>query len=334
MDILCNDVFSPAWGIPLPEGWKTSTRKKTNKLRNMRTWNNVFNKNVNTALSRFNLIGLPDTVDERVMLMSDLWYGRTLVFRHKGNIYALPCVNTGAGWTVYGYWKKANWIALNGMSGETTVLVPGDTRFLQETPAPEILNGIDDIGVVIRSSPTCYPFITTVIQYTDYMADALRTLDIARRTLKHPIIIAAPQSALKSVSGGQLEIDDNQDVIVTSGLSSTNELTTLQLAPSGITEEIKELYEWYESEFLGCCGIQHNAQTDKKGENLLNDEVTIDDEYDVQTLDVELKQKNYDTDFCNKVLGTKIKWETTKKDIVKEDPNVDDEFPEANQNAE
>lgn len=311
MDILTSAWLSPVLGIPLPDAWKTTSRKKLNKLRNARTWNNVFYDLMLTAAERYKLEGLPDTMDERVCIMSLLWYGRLLIFEKDGALYGLPCVNSSDGFTVYGEWRKARWMALNGASEEVNLYIPGSSSFLEKTVlGGEVLSSPS--GVLIRENRAMYPFITYVMQWADYITDTLRTLDTARRHLKHPTVIASPQSSVKTFAGRELDIDDNQDVLVVPGLYK-DQTQVLNLGMDGITTEVRELYEWYKGQFLGMCGIDHNSQGDKKGANLLVDEVTIDNENDNTNLTRCMNSIQEGLDFANSIFGTHITVTTDHK---------------------
>lgn len=336
MDIVSSDWINPVFGIPLPDNWKVTSRKKLNKLRNRSTWRNVFMSLMRTALDRYYIDGLPDTCEQRVALMSLLWYGRMVVFEQAGAIYMLPCVNSSDGFTVYGEWRSCRYMALNGMSEEINLVIPGSTDFLQKT----VIGGKarpDQRGVLIRENRAMYPFITYVMQYADYMTDTLRTLDTARRHLKHPTVIVSPQSAVKTSAGQELAIDDNQDVILVPTMTDPTQITTLNLSVTGITNEVRELYEWYEAQFLGLCGIAHNSGSDKKGENLLTAEIGIDSESDNTNLNSCMDSIQEGLDLANEVFGLNMKVKTKHKQQEKIDlggENDDLSVPGANEENE
>lgn len=277
LDLITGGWIAPYISIQLP----AESNRKLNKRKNQTTWQNVFIQLMKTALDRYYIDGLPDTCSQRVILQSLLWYGKVLFFRRNGNIYALPCVNSTDGYTVYGEWRSAYWIGLNGQSEDVTLAIPGGTNFLKDIilgtsrPRP-----VED-GVLVRENSIMYPFIMYVWQYADYMADTLRTLDTARVHLKHPYVITAEQSIIPSIKKWLNDTKDNQDTIVSSGVFPADQLTIQDLNVSGdVVTSVTSLYEWYESQFLGLCGIAHNAQADKKGENLIMPEIGIDNESD------------------------------------------------------
>lgn len=302
MDILMSDWIAPVIGIPIPSSWKSSKRKKKAELRNLQTWRTTFYRLMRIAYDRYYIEGLPDTCSQRVSIMSLLWYGRSVFFEREGSIYNLPCVNTSDGFTVMGEWRKCRWVALNGVSDEVNLIIPGGTQYLEET----VIGGKpleDQKGVLIRETPDMLPFILTVIQWTDYITDTLRSLDVARRHLKHPTVIAMPESMVKSTRGLEDSIDDSQDVIGVASMYDSKQIETLNLGTSGITDELRDLYEWYEAQYMGFCGIAHNSGSDKKGENLISDEIGVDEELDNTNLRVCLESIQAGLDLANRKWG-------------------------------
>lgn len=302
-DIQLGGWLAPYLAISLP----STSNKRINKYKNRETFQNTFIHNMLTALDRYHIEGLPDTCDERVVLQSLLWYGKVLFFEKSGNVFALPCVNTSEGFTVYGYWISAAWLGLNGMSEKTMLKIPSDANFLKRI----ITNNrtfTDGNAVLVRENSVMYPFINYVWQYSDYMADTLRTLDTGRVHLKHPYVITAEQSVVNTVKAWLSDTKDNQDIIVNTGVFPADKVNIQDLKVTGDTINcIKELYEWYEAQFLGLCGIAHNAGSDKKGENLLTTEIGVDSESDNTNINISLKCIQQDLDLVNETFNLNLK---------------------------
>lgn len=331
MDLLSVDIFSPAFSIPLPSDWKKKgTNRKLNELRNRQTWMNEFIHLCELALDRFELKNQDETIDERVFLMSLLWYGRVCIFRHNGNMYALPVVNSSEGWTIYGRWLNGTWIALNGMSGKVKLMIPGDADFVTETVTGNP-QADGDIGVIIRANKFSYPFITYCMQYADYMADTMRTLDTARVHLKHPYVISGQQSTIESIGAGASDLKDNQDFLI-KGMYDGDTVQVANLLNQQITNEIRSLYEWYEARFKALCGIAHAGGVDKKGENVTTEELHIDDEADNTNININIKQIQEDLDFANKVFGKNYEIVTEHLDDLTED-ETEQTFGEEDENV-
>lgn len=322
MDIVLSDWIAPVLGIPLPKNWKVTNRKKVAEMRNRTVWRNLFFRNLQTASDRYYIEGLPDTCSQRVSIMSLLWYGRSLFFEKDGNVYNLPCTNASDGFTINGEWRKARWVALNGMSEEVNLVIPGGTKFLSQTVlgSQELPN---QTGVLVRENRYMYPFITYVIQWTDYECDTLRALDTARRHLKHPTVIAMPESEKNSIKGIELALDDNQDVLPLTKMIRPEDISVLNMGYTGITDELKELYEWYDAQFKGFCGIAHNAGSDKKGENLITAEIGIDTEDDNTNINSCMDSIQEGLDLANEVFGLNMQVKTNHVTEEKEEMEDD-----------
>lgn len=320
MDIVSSAWFSPVLGIPLPNDWKglqNKNRKKIAKLRNKEVWDNIFFHYMTIAADRYYIDGLPDTCEQRVSIMSLLWYGRSVFFEKDGSIYNLPCVNASDGFTKYGEWRKCRWMALNGESEEVNLIIPGATDFLESTVIGEgKLN--NQTGVLIRENYAMYPFIRFVIQWTDYLADTLRTMDVARRHLKHPTFVAMPQEMVNKMRETEDQIDDNVDVIGVSQMHDASQIAAINMSYQGITDEIRSVYDWYDAQFMGLCGIAHNSGVDKKGENMITAEIGVDSESDNTNLMRLHDSIQAGLDVANEVWGLHMQWKSRHLDAMED----------------
>lgn len=308
LDLITGGWIAPYLCIQLP----AATNKKLNKYKNMTTFQNTFVQLMLTALDRYYIEGLPDTCSQRVILQSLLWYGKVLFFEKNGNVYALPCVNSTDGYTVYGEWRSAFWQALNGQSENVNLVIPGNTNFLKNIILGRNEGRAEPDGVLVRENNVMYPFIWYVYQYAEYMSDTLRTLDTARVHLKHPYIITAEQSVIPSVKKWLNDTKDNQDTIVSSGIFPADKISIQDLNVSGdVVNSITALYEWYEAQFLGLCGIAHNNGIDKKGENLITAEIGVDNESDNTNLNKSMDYIQEGLDIANEQFGLNMTVEST-----------------------
>lgn len=332
IDFQLGGWLAPYLAIAVPN----STNKKINKYKNRVTFQNIFVQNMLTALDRYKIEGLPDTCDERVVLQSLLWYGKVLFFEKCGNIFALPCVNTSEGFTVYGYWVSANWLGLNGMSEEVKLKIPSAAGFLKK-----IITGSKEMGgdggVLVRENSVMYPFINSVFQYSEYMADTLRTLDTGRVHLKHPYIITSEQSVVNTIKAWLSDTKENQDIIINTGVFPADKVQIQDLKITGDTiNSIKELYEWYEAQYLGLCGIAHNSSSDKKGENLLTTEIGVDSENDNTNLNKSIKCIQQDLDLVNETFGldlTVTSDHMEERNVLQPDDTGENLFTDDNENG-
>lgn len=302
--------FSPMFNIFLGGGeiGKTSVRKLA-KARNVIVWQNTFSELVKDALNRYHFEGLPETISERVLLQSLLWYGSACIFEKEGNLLCLPCVPTGAGWNIYGD-PAEGWLFSNiGQLNEPVKLyLPGSdiSAFLEKT------NGAANVraktkGVFIRENAICFPFIRQTMYYADCISDTMRTLDVCRKNIKNPYIIVAEQSIVNSVKEFFKNRDENTDYIVTSGIFPADRINLLPFQTnSDSLKDTTALIDWYFNKYKELCGIDNNGNIDKKGENLVTREISVNEEYTDSSIEKVVPYINRGLDDVNKIYGSNI----------------------------
>lgn len=309
------------------------SKKKLNRMQNDLLAVTVFMRMFNTAMTRYKLKGLPETMSERLVLQSLIIYGNITFFIKNDNLLALPSVPSGNGYNINGDPTSAWVFARNGLLNEEIALyVPGGQI------APILENGTagktwkPQKGVMVWENKSRFPFLNEVIYYSQAVADTLRTVDVARKWLKNPFIAVAEESVITSVKKMLDDVEKNDEaVIVSTGVQDINRFNILPVTES--TESIQaatELIDWYEQRFRALCGMRTNSNIDKKGENLISDEVHINDSY-TDSITTELQEYlQSQFDFVNEVFGTSIKVEENKDfqsdgqmEQIKED-NYDD----------
>lgn len=299
--------------------------KKIRKLENAYTQQLVFVRLANIALQRYHINGLPDTISERTILQSLLWYGSVVFFKKDSSVFALPGVPTGDGYNIYGDPGSA-WVfsRYNGkMFDSVKLYIPGsdESVFLKELTGSAQTG--KPAGVIVWENSMRYPFINTVLYYSQKIADCYRTLDITRYWLKRPLLLTGPEESSESVKNIIQDMGDNPNAIYLSeslGVTKATQLLNTNANGQNLTD-ITGLLEWYESTFRSQCGIDSNAQMDKKGENLIKAEITINDQYQSINLDSALQEIQKWLDVVNKFFGFNL---TVEKSEVLEHDNLSD----------
>ena len=287
---------------------KPKTNRKQAQLRNFATYRNIFSGLVTDALNRYHFEGLPETCDEQTMLQALIWYGRVVLFERSGNLLSL------AGGGVEGiniYCRPGYaWVySVNGKVNERIKLYlhgSDEDSFIKSLNTT--VNGGEPRGVLIRENRMGYPFVNVVLQYADAIADTYRMLDVIRRNLKRPYIIVCDEQTLATVKDQFNRIDDNEDFIASSGVFPVSKINVLPMTVSG--ESVRDataLIDWYESKYRILCGMGANNNIDKKGENLISDEIGQNDEYATSVLDKSITFIQEGLDDVNKIFGTNIK---------------------------
>lgn len=304
------------WAIPLTiDNTGKSTKKKLTGIRNQMTFENTFARFVMDAMERYTFTGLPETISERVLLQALLWYGKVCIFEKSGALYGLPCAPSGAGLNIYGDFGSAFVYSVNGkLNEQVKIFLPGsdEAAFLSRTngSTPDTTAR----GVIIRENALMFPFIRIAAQYAEAVADSYRTLDVVRNNIKTPYVIAAQEEIIPSVERFFKERDYNSDKIaVDTGVFDPSKMQAVQLySDGGALTDATQLIEWYENKYRELCGYSSNSQMDKKGENLVTAEITVNNEYEAVSVDkcIEYIQKGLDD--VNKIFGTSINVEVKK----------------------
>lgn len=317
--------YDDGWCIYLGTEAGKKTKSKLAKLKNLQTFQTQYMRMIQDALERYHFEGLPETCNDRVVIQSLLWYANVVFFEKGGNIFSLPGAPGGGGFNIYGDPADAWIFGRNGKLNE-------DIRLF--IPGSDVSTYLDDVsgiatgksrGVIVWENSMRYPFINLVIYYAQQIADTLRTLEVSRRWLKRPVITFADESTVKTVKSYWDRIDDNEDVIIGTGIYDPTKVSVQQLNNSGQTlEACTQLIEWYESKYRELCGIDSNSQIDKKGENLINAEVDINNDFTGLCVEKCIPYIEQGLDNVNKVFGTNIKVVPREKEEAPE-PDIKNE---------
>lgn len=298
---------------------KNNTNKRLAKFKNAYEFQNMFARLTKKALARYDFEGLPVTVNERVLKMALLFHGSVCFFEKEGQLLALPAA-PNSNMTLYGDFKSCFVYGRNGYNEEIPLFVPGgsDSKLVNKgytninvTKTPK--------GVWIRENEMVYPFINYVIAYSEKVADSLRTLDVARKNIKTPYIIAAEEQIVPTVKKFFEDRNDNVDFIISSGIfpSDKIQLMPIQTTPENL-KACTDLIEWYMNDFDSICGKNSNANSDKK-ERLLVDEVNANNETTEANIDAVLRYLQWGLDQVNEHFGVNITVVKNEKEDEEDD---------------
>lgn len=306
------------------------TQKKLAKFKNAREFQNVFARLVNDAMQRYSFDGLPDTVSERVLKEALLWRACAVFFEKEGNLICLPGGAT-QDFNVYGDTKYAYVWGRNGFNEKVELYIPGsdESNFLKGT-----LNTVGSgkyKGVYVRENRIVFPFINYCIEYAEAIADTMRTLDVVRANAKQPFVCVAEESIISSVKKFFEQRNDNQEYIVSSGVFPADKIKLLPFETNTSSlKDATDLIEWYYNKFYELCGVNSNANPDKKAE-ITSLEITANNGLtEIQSDKVtDVLQEHLDT--VNKIFGTSITVKAkenpamVKSDITDNNDNKEDE---------
>ena len=304
-------------------------KKKLAQYKNFAVFQQVYMSKVLDALSRYSIKGLPETISERVVLQSLLWYGGVCFFEKEGALFGLPGVPSGEGFNINGDPGSCWVFGRNGkLNEEVKLYIPGaeDSRILTDTSGVRM--GGQPRGVMVWENQMRFPFIRIVMYYSQQIADTLRSLEVSRRWIKKPFITFCEESMVPTVEAYLRKIDDNEDAVIGTGIYDPTKvkIEQLQFSPSTL-ESCTQLIEWYESKFRELCGIDSNSQIDKKGENLIRAELAINDDYTALAVDKCIPVIEEGLDLVNLMMGTHITVEKRAKVEQEVSDNGNEDIP-------
>lgn len=312
--------YDGMWNIPIDLGNSKRNRKRLAEYKNLLSFQIVFQRLVEDALNRYEIEGLPETISKRVVLQSLLIHGQVCFFEKDGNLFALPGCPEGD-FNIYGEPASCYVYSINGLIHEQIKLyIPGsdEATFLNKTLVNLPSKGK---GVLVWENKQRYPFINSVFYYAERISDTLRTLDVVRENIKTPQIFFCEESVKNSVERFLEDRESNMSAIISTGVFEVDKVKTVPIDPKGTAlSDITALIEWYENKFRELCGTENNGQMDKKGENLVQAEVEVNDEYTDLGVDkcIETMQEYFD--YVNDIFGTSI---TVKKKEGEQDEKSD-----------
>ena len=170
-------------------------------------------------------------------------------------------------------------------------------------------------GVYIRENALAYPFINQTLFFSEAIADTMRTLDVCRVNIKNPFIITCEESVKPSVERYMNQRKENEDYILSSGIFDANKIQVIPITTN--TESLNactSLIEWYENKYRELCGITNSTGIDKKGENLIQAEIGINNDYTELNPEKAIEYIQLGLDDVNKLFGTNIKVVKREKD--------------------
>lgn len=271
--------FDSMFNIPIDLSGNKN-RRKLNEYRNNLTFQVVFAEQMEHALNRYDIEGLPETMSKRVILQSLIWHGSVVFFKKEGQIFALPGVATDE-FNIYGEPGFAEVFSLNGKFNERVKLyIPG-------TDMSEFLKAYDFVdidgeptGVILWENKERFPYIYSIIKSSLEIADTYRTLDICRANIKNPQVFYGEESMQKTVERYLEMRESNANAgFISTGILEADKLKVVPFDPKGTSlSDVTALIEWYDNKMKERNGVKNNSQMDKKGENLVEAEVDVTDE--------------------------------------------------------
>lgn len=267
--------FMYGWGIDISNA---PSFKKAAALQNFRSGQMALNRYAELAAHTLSFEGLTDTMSERTMREGLLWYPLVCIFKVGDSWINLPAVPGGRGFNAQGNFGDCFAYGKNGRVYHVNLHMQGEdeTSFLSRTPGPKTPG--EYFGYAIRARDSCTPMIETVIFYSEQIADLLSALANCTPILHHPINFSVSQKQRATALKWYKELDSNIPFTfmprVDESGNSFDASPVNMLKDGDIIKPTIELLDWFDQRCLTEIGIKNmGSQVDKKGENLISDEV-------------------------------------------------------------
>lgn len=258
--------------------------KTDSQRENLLLFSELYNRFSNLAVTRFDWLNLPDTVDERILNMGLYLQGTCAFFNHPDfGLIALPST-------------PGNQFNILYQPVSLTVFGYGYSKQL---------NDPSQFGIV-RVSPTGVPLALTIYEYTKRMADILRSIDVLAQRMKRPYIFTVDEKQRMTFMNLFKNIKDNEEIIL--GLKDYPlDQSTFDVAPlpyQGDLEQLWKSYHEYERLLYKSMGV--NTLDETKKERMIVDEATSNEMVIELANEVNLKELTLCIDDVNEKFGTNI----------------------------
>ena len=309
----------PAW----VRAGETQNNKKLNQVRNDQIFMATFSQLTEIALKRYKIENLPENCNEKVVMMSLLWYGNCVFWDNGGSILALPGA-PGSNITLYGQPSESYIYGATGFNKKVKLFIEnGENNGTVRKTVAGLTVGPSYNAVMVKETMTMYPFINNVFIYADQMANTFRTLDVCVQNLKQPFLIAADEQLKPSIEKMFKDRANNEAFIVGTG-KLANPKDKIQLFPFEANPQALRdctmTYEWYLNRFLTLCGVQAANTTDKKAQVSV-DELHSNEGEQTANGDSALDYLNSQLEIANKAFGLNMRAVSTQEKL---DVNVND----------
>ena len=257
----------------------------------------------NKCCNLFKWEGLPETVNERFLMMQLILTGRVAWFADKGNIYAL---NGGWGGEPNCYYEPTQWIVANPVLGSKTLTVRNMDGSNSIDKLDGIVMGLTDVDL-IKQNPTKGGLYRLIYQTAGLLADNISSLNVSQINGRVSQIWTADNDALartfeeicKDIYEGHPYKVVSQDI-----LNKVNAVPTAQTGQSNTLLNLIEAHQYILASFYNEIGLPSNWNMKRERIN------TAETELMTGSLDVSIynMEKNLQAavEKINELFGTSI----------------------------
>lgn len=260
-------------------GGRRGTIAKFNSIKNM-----YFNKIMNLAINRFKYEGLPEEIDVYFLERGLFFNGSMLMLKDPVvNMYAIMYYSLGGNLDIY------QW--------------PQD-RYAYATQSYFKMYDKSN-SVIIRDSPTMYPFVQEAWLYAGTLANLWLTKDINVYWLRTPKFVSYPQSAGLTVKNIIRDYNEYVPMIEVSDDTNTDIFKSIDVSSPDITEALSKLERETKANVLVDLG--YSASAIEKKERVQSGELAQNQGEIYGMRNIYLNARQRAMDFANELWGLDIK---------------------------
>lgn len=257
----------------------------------------------NKCCNLFKWEGLPETVNERFLMMQLILTGRIAWFADKGNIYAL---NGSWGGEPNVYYEPTQWIVANPVLGSKTLTVRNMDGSDSIDKLDGIVMGLTDVDM-IKQNPTKGGLYRLIYQTAGLLADNVSSLNVSQINGRVSQIWTADNDALartfeeicKDIYEGHPYKVVSQDI-----LNKVNAVPTAQTGQSNTLLNLIEAHQYILASFYNEIGLPSNWNMKRERINTAETEL-MTGSLDVSVYNME-KNLQAAVDKINELFGTSI----------------------------
>lgn len=243
--------------------WKNNNTFIDSAILNDETFIDYFERLKKIALSIFEWVNLPSTMDA-IWLEKCLFYnGQASLLKHKDFSYINTKCSSNGYLNHYGLPTKLNCYSY-GIQTYRNLYIP-----VRKNP--------DTMAILVRNNWDRVPTASTLQLFSYRLYEAERTCDINIKAQKTPFAILTTENQLLTVKNAYQKYEGNEPIIIfDKNLMTDNEMKALKTDAPYVADKIIEYKKEIWNEALTFLGI-NNIMVDKK-ERLITDEANSNNE--------------------------------------------------------
>ena len=232
-------------------------------LLNDATYNDYLNRMKKIALSMFNWVNLPDSMNERYLEMT-LYYNGQAALLYDEDYGFINTQAVDAGYiNIYGLPTKINCFSYR-FTKERELYVPGSNRAAEEE------------CVLVMNNYERSPTASTLCLFAARLAEAQRTADVNIKAQRTPLFIPVDQKQVLTIKKVYEQYDGNSPVILPDkNLMTPDALKAVKTDAPFIADKINDYKREIWNEFLTFLGINN---LEEKKERLVTSETGSNNE--------------------------------------------------------